>query len=159
MIDKSQPSAMSLRQQQGSVLILMPVAVLVFIILGALAVDHAIAFMGERSLANASAAAANNAAAAGLNQGGFYGGTGADIDWAKASAIAQATIDAERLGGIENLAVSTTVVGDVVTVNITGQVNTIFSRAIPGGTNNFSIGATSTAIAEVPVETVPPLNQ
>lgn len=140
--------------ERGSVLILMPVAVLVFIILGALAVDHTVAFMGERALANASAAAANNAAGAGLHQGDFYGGTGAGVDPVGASVIAQQTVDAQRLSGVENISVTTTVDGNQVTVRVVGQVNTIFSRAIPGGPQTFSVDAVSTASAEVPIEPV-----
>ena len=138
----------------GSVLILMPVAVVVFIILGALAVDHAIAFMGERSLANASAAAANNAASA-LGEGTFYQGSVVALDPARASDIAQTTIEGMQPSGVHDLSVNTTVNGIEVTVTVTGRVDTIFSRAVPGGAQTFDVGATSRAIAEVPAEPIP----
>lgn len=134
---------------QGNVLILMPVAVLVFIILGALAVDHSIAFMSERALANASAAAANNAAAA-MSADLFYGDSQVVLDTARAQQVAQATVRNERLTGIHDVAVKTTVDGNEIVVTVTGRVNSIFSRAIPGGTQSFSVGATSTASPEVP---------
>lgn len=142
-------------QEGGSVLILMPAAVLVFIILGALAVDHAIAFMGERALANASAAAANNAASA-LGEQTFYQGSVVALDAAQASAIAQKTIEGLQPSGVHDLSVDTAVNGNEVTVTVTGRVETIFSRAVPGGMQTFDVGATSKAIAEIPPESLPP---
>lgn len=132
----------------------MPVAVLIFIILGALAVDHAIAFMGERALANASAAAANNAASA-MGFDSFYGGSGVTIDPVRAREVAQRTVEGERLG-LYDLTVSTTVEDDEVTVTVSGRVDTIFSRAIPGGAKNFTLSATSSALAEVPTSPISP---
>lgn len=137
--------------ESGSVLILMPVAVLVFIILGALAIDHTAAFIGERSLANASAAAANNAASA-LSQGSFYEGSLVALDAAAATAVAQATVERLQLSGVHDLSVQTTVTGNEVTVSVSGLVDTIFSRAIPGGAATFEVAATSRALAVIPTD-------
>lgn len=142
------------QRERGSVLILMPVAVLVFIILGALAIDHTAAFMGERSLANASAAAANNAASA-LGRVTFYEGSLVALDPAAATAAAQATVERIRPSGVHDLSVETHVAGNEVTVTVTGLVDTIFSRAIPGGSQTFEVGATSRAMAETPIEAAP----
>ena len=49
--------------ERGSSLLLFPAGVLIVMVLAAMAVDTSIAFMGQRELANATAAAANDAAA------------------------------------------------------------------------------------------------
>src|SRR5437773_1504898 len=60
------------RRERGSVLMLMPAAVLVFLILGALAVDYGGVFVTHRDLANAAAAAANDAATRSIDLSLFY---------------------------------------------------------------------------------------
>src|SRR5438552_3809411 len=49
-------------EERGSVLMLMPAAVLVFLVLGALCVDFGSAYDAQRELASAATAAANDAA-------------------------------------------------------------------------------------------------
>ena len=51
-----------MHDERGSVLMLMPVAVLIFLVLGALCVDFGSVFTVKRELSNAAAAAANDAA-------------------------------------------------------------------------------------------------
>ena len=56
------------RGQRGSTLLLFPAALLIVVALAAVTVDSAIAFMAQRELANATAAAANDAATEGLSE-------------------------------------------------------------------------------------------
>ena len=58
--------------QRGSTLLLFPAAVLIMVALAAITVDSAIAFMAQRELANATAAAANDAATEALSDRSFY---------------------------------------------------------------------------------------
>jgi hypothetical protein len=60
------------RDCRGSVLALVPAAVLVLILLGALAVDSAAAYLAQRQLSDAMAGAANDAATAALSDRAFY---------------------------------------------------------------------------------------
>ena len=46
-------------RQRGSTLLLFPAALLIMLVLAAITVDSAIAFMAQRQLVNATAAAAN----------------------------------------------------------------------------------------------------
>ena len=55
---------------------LMPAAVLIVILLGSIAVDFAVVFLGQRDLGAAAAAAANNAATYGLDEAAFRAGEG-----------------------------------------------------------------------------------
>ena len=73
---------------------LMPAAVLVLVVLGAIAVDFSIAFLGERELANAASAAANDAAAAAVDQMVFRTTGQVVLDCARANDIAQASFRA-----------------------------------------------------------------
>ena len=56
-----------MRDERASVLMLMPAAVLVFIVLGALCVDFASVYGAKRELSNAAAAAANDVASQALD--------------------------------------------------------------------------------------------
>ena len=53
--------------QRGSVLMLMPAAVLILVILSAVALDRAVVFGAQRSLVDTAQAAANNGAGGGLD--------------------------------------------------------------------------------------------
>ena len=54
------------RRSRGSVLMLMPAAVLIVLLLGAIAVDSAIVYLRQRQAENIAFDAANDAAGAGL---------------------------------------------------------------------------------------------
>ena len=78
-------------RDRGSVLMLMPAAVLVLVVLGAVAVDFSIAFLGERELANAASAAANDAAAAAIDEPLFRETGRVVLDCGRANEVAQAS--------------------------------------------------------------------
>ena len=76
----------------GSTLLLVPSAVLVLFLLTALAVDAAASFLAQRELADACAAAANDAAAVALDPGRLYGVGGPatqHVDLDRAVAVTQ----------------------------------------------------------------------
>ena len=60
------------RSERGSVLALVPAAFLVLVILGALAVDSAAAYLAQRQLRDSLSAAAADAVGAGLSRSSFY---------------------------------------------------------------------------------------
>ena len=132
---------------------LMPAAVLILVILGAIAVDSAVVFLAERELANATAAAANDAATAAVSDAAFYGAGEVTIDPAQAQQVA---VDALRLrlpeGGPVG-AISLTgdpevlVSGRQVCVTARATVRHIFARAIPGVAREAHVSARSTATA------------
>ena len=81
-----------MRRDRGSVLLLFPAGVLVVLLLGAIAVDASIAFLGQREIANAVAAAANDAATASLSDAAFYGSGDIALDQARATDLAEARV-------------------------------------------------------------------
>ncbi|HEX9531019.1 MAG TPA: hypothetical protein VF954_07765, partial [Acidimicrobiales bacterium] len=101
MLRPGRPRAGSARLgDRGSVLLLVPAAVLVLVILGAIAVDSAVVFLGQRELANGADAAANDAATA-FSDPAFYraGGTTA-IDSRQATAVVEASLAARQMSGV-----------------------------------------------------------
>ena len=138
-------------QERGSVLILMPVAALIVVILGALAVDATVLFLAERELAGAAAAAANDAATRAIDLDVFYAEGRVTLDEGLAREVATASVAAKGLArsgfpvGPPDVRV---VGGDQVTVTLTGQAPYVFSKAVPGGPSTATVSATSTATAE-----------
>ena len=125
--------------ERGSVLMLVPAGGLVLVVLGAIAVDAAVAFLGQRELSNAAAAAANDAAAAALSDTHFYRG-GPDgpagtlaIDVGRARAVANGAVRARTSRGVLVDEVDVTVGGGgrQVCVTVQGRVPFLFGRALP----------------------------
>jgi Flp pilus assembly protein TadG len=134
------------REQRGSVLMLVPAAVLVLVILGAIAVDSAVAFLGQRELDNYTASAATTAASAGLDPSAFYTNARVVIDPQRADDIAKA-LQSQVGSGVHDLHVAVTVEGGRVTVAATGVVDDVFARALPGQHHSWHLRAASTATA------------
>lgn len=134
------------RSDGGSVLLLMPAAVLIVMVLGAVAVDAAVVYLGERQASDLAASVANDAAAL-LDEARFY----------EDQQVCLVVSDVDRFAGARLLAVSddrfTVVVepdadgrrsriaveggcgggGDpVVVARVVAEVPLIFSRALPG---------------------------
>lgn len=131
---------------------LMPAAVLVLVVLGAIAVDSAVLFLGEREVANGAGAAAQDVAAALVDEE-WYRSTGevrvrcdADrvLDVATTSFAARAPdwLDAVR---VEPVACT----GTRVVVRVTATVGLVFSTALPGGRDRATVSATGAAVAAV----------
>ena len=125
----------------------MPAAVLVFLVLGALAVDAAAVFLAQRQLANAAVAAANDAVTVALDVDEFYGGSRLRLLGPEAQRIADEAgqrLDHDGMGDVHPVA---TVRGSSVEVTITARVELIFSPAVPGGADTAAVAATATADA------------
>lgn len=131
---------------------LMPAAVLILLILGAIAVDSAVVHLGQRQLANAVAAAANDAAGAALSDDAFYGGGQLIIDAGRARAVADASFAAAFPSGRPGAVTpsgppSVAVSGDQICVAAEARVRHIFARAIPGVATTTVVRARSAATA------------
>lgn len=88
------PRAMA---QRGSTLMLMPAAALVVIILASLAIDSAAVYMSKRELANAADAAANDAAAYGIDADHLRATGEIRLDGARVARIVSASLAAQNL--------------------------------------------------------------
>jgi hypothetical protein len=132
----------------GSTLLLMPAAVLIVIVLGAISVDFAIVFLAERELSNATAAAANDAAGAAVAEEPFYRSGEVRIDAAVARRVAEEAMAARRAEYLRDVTVDVEVAGGRLAVAVTARVGYVFARAIPGAPHSAAVQARSVASAE-----------
>ena len=126
---------------------LMPAAALIFLVLGALAVDSAAVFLAQRQLANAAVAAANDAVAA-VDVDAYYGAGSFRLQPARVQQVAEETVARAGLDHLDGVVAVATVQGDVVEVTITAEVEHIFSGAVPGGRTTADVAARAVADAE-----------
>jgi Flp pilus assembly protein TadG len=134
--------------ERGSVLMLMPAAVLVLVILASIAVDFAIVGMRARELHNAAAAAANDAATAALSSEGLRAGE-TWVDTAAAERVAARSLSARGIELDAPPRVSVSLDGREVTVTLHASYDYVFAPAIPGAPDGFRLDATATARAIV----------
>lgn len=139
------------RCERGSVLLLVPAGVLVLFVLAAIAVDHALAFLGQRELSAAAAAAANDAAGAAVSDAAFYGGATGPIviDGARAERIAAEGIARRRPTGVTVTRVAVRVDGPHVCVGVAGRVGYLFTPIVPGLPRGVEVRGEAVASAVV----------
>lgn len=140
-------------EQRGSVLMLMPVGILAVLVLAAVAVDASIAFLGERELAGAVSAAANDAATEALSNSAFYERGDLELDDQEVARVAEervrTSVDESRYRG---LAVRAEVVRPSsggcawsLRVEASATVRYVFAPGVPGGPDEARVDAASTA--------------
>ena len=135
-------------RERGSVLALMPAAVLVFIVLGSLAVDASLVFLAERQASNLAAAVANDAATQGIDVVRYYATGELVIDPVRVRDVADAALARSALDHLEDLTIDTDVVGESVVVRVRARIGSLFSRALPGGLEMRAVAASARATAE-----------
>ena len=124
---------------------LVPAAVLVLFVLGALVVDSAAVWLGQRQLQNAAAVAATDAVSA-VDSHAYYSSGAVVLDPAAASRVALASLSAESLSDVTISGAPTVQVqGRQVCVSLAGTVRPIFGRALPGFGGPRTVHARSTA--------------
>ena len=133
---------------RGSVLVLVPAGFLVLVLLGAMAVDSAVAFLGQRQLADTTAGAANDAASAALANGAFYRSGTLSIDPSEAAAVVCRSVAAQGDGDLRDLTLAIAVAGPVLRVRAHAEIDAVFGRIVPGfGHRPVSAEATAAATA------------
>lgn len=132
--------------ERGSVLVLVPVGFLVLILLGVLAVDSAVAFLGQRQLADATAGAANDAATAALGNAAFYGSGTLVIDPSEAATVVCRSFAAQGDSDLHRVTLSIAVTGRVIRVRAHAQIDAVFGRVLPG-LGHRAVSAEATAAA------------
>jgi len=131
----------------GSALMLLPAAVLVMVVLGALVVDQAHIFLAQRQLASAAQAAATDAVSQ-LDSAAFYRTGAVALDPTAADRVAVGSVADQSLDGLQlEGPPMVVVVGRQVCVALTARVPAIFGRAIPGFGAPTIVTARSTATA------------
>ena len=131
---------------------LMPAGVLIVIVLGALAVDAAILFLGERELADLSAAAANDAATLALREASFYECGRLELDEQRAAQVAATVAAARTSDAVTLTGVDVDVRNDLdppqVTVAAVGTVRLVFTPAVPVSSRSREVQARSVAVPQ-----------
>jgi Flp pilus assembly protein TadG len=126
---------------------LMPAAVLVMVILGALVVDQAHVFLAQRELSNAAQAAATDAASQ-LDSAEFYGTGRIGLDPGSARRVALASIQDQSLDGLTLIQQpDVAVAGRQVCVSLSARVRPIFGAALGRLSGSITVSARSTATA------------
>lgn len=132
--------------ERGSVLILVPAGFLVLLLLGGMAVDSAVAFLGQRQLVDSTAAAANDAATVALGDAAFYGSGNLTVDPSAAATVVCRALSAQAIGDLHDVTVDVAIAGPVIRVRAHAQVDAVFGRFVPGfGRRSVSAEATATA--------------
>ena len=151
--------------ERGSVLILVPAAILVLLILGSIAVDYSIAYLGQRELRYEAAAVANDAAGAAISLKTFYQGDGSGsapgrvvISSAKVGRVLDQSLATRPLRGVEITGHDFRVNGNQICVTLYGHVSYIFARAFPFARHGVDVvgRSSATAVAGPAGTTVPP---
>jgi len=128
---------------------LMPAAVLVVIVLGAIAVDLGAVRLGQRELVSAAGDAANDAVTVGLDEARLRAGEGYRLEPERVRRAVVESLAAKGL--LDRLAAPPriTVVGDdSVQVELARRVPHLFAKAIPGAPDDQFVRATATAVVE-----------
>lgn len=151
MLTRANPNPVSrrFRGDRGTVLMLMPVAVLIMFVLGAITVDLTALRAGQQDLIAAATDAANDAATAGLDETALRAGLGYRLDPTRVWLVAVDVLATKGL--LDDLASGPEV--DInpdgsVTVTISRRVPHLFARAIPGAPDDELVSATATASVE-----------
>lgn len=135
-------------RERGSVLALMPAAVLIFIGLGSLAVDASLVFLAEREVSNLAAAIANDAATQGIDVAHHIATGQLVIDPVRVQEVADAAMARSGADHLQELTIETDVVGtDTVVVRVQASIRSLFARALPDGLEKHEVGASAEATA------------
>lgn len=113
------------RNSRGSVMMLMPAAIVIMLLLGAIAVDSAVAFLAQRQAHNVATDAANDAAGAAVDLDRLRTDGIVVLDAMTAARVAADTVATSGVDGIELRSVR---VEDSTTVVVT--VRTTIDRVI-----------------------------
>lgn len=116
------------RPDRGSVLMLMPAAVLIVLLLGAIAIDSAIVYLGQRQAHDIAFDAANDAAGAGFDLEAVRTRGEVVYDPDRVRAIAAQAVSASGLDDLE--LVSARIDGDGVVVTVRRTVRHLFTQAL-----------------------------
>jgi len=123
---------------------LMPAAVLVVIVLGAIAIDQSVVFIHQRDLIAGAAAAANDAATFGIDRAAFYEDGSVSYDPARVRAAARSALEQRRISP-RTMEVTISPDGERLVVTLTSDAESIFAKAIPGALSRTTVTATASA--------------
>ena len=144
------------RGDQGTVLMMLPAAVMIVLMLAAVAVDETGVYLAHRRLHAAAAAAANDAITAGLDLDAFNATGEYRLDPARVAAAVSRSLGAQQSETVDAAVVSAPSISvdasgrQTIQLTLTANVRLIFAGAIPGFDNRRRI--TERASASVVVQ-------
>ena len=135
-------------RQRGTVLMLMPAAVLVLIMLAAIAFDYSHLYLAKRDLTSLADAAANNAVTYGVDQASIRRGDGyvLDPDLVERSVVASIGVHSRDLHLVGEPLVEL-VTPTEVRITLVARIDYVFTRAVPGARDSETVRVTSIADA------------
>lgn len=137
------------RPDRGSVLMLMPAAILIVVVLGAITVDLTAVRLGQRELIGAAADAANDAVTLGIDERALRAGEGFRLDPARARRAVLDSLAAKGLLDALATPPEVRVAADGgVEVRLTREVPHVFGRALPGVAPTTTVHGTAAARVE-----------
>jgi hypothetical protein len=140
--------ARRLRSERGTVLMLMPAAVLVLLMLGGIAFDFAHLYLAKRELTSIVESAANDAVTFGAEPAAIRRGDGYVLDPDRVMQSVEASLalhasDVQLIGDPTVELVSPT----SVQVTVTARIDYVFTKAIPGARTSETVRVTARAEA------------
>lgn len=134
-------------RDRGSVLALVPAALLVLLVLAAIAVDSASEYLARRELAAAADAAANDAATFGLDEARFRETGEFVLDPARANEAVRRALAVRGSAVVDRAAIEVEVDpdGGTVTVTLRSSARLVFAPVVPGAPHDVGVIARATA--------------
>ena len=143
------PSVPPTRHVRHSVLMLMPAAVLIVLLLGAIAVDLTVVHLRQRAAINAVSSAANDAVTFGLDEGALRRGDGYQLDSDRVSRAVVQSLESQ--GFVRDLVGPPEVIESEpgrITVVVHVRVSYVFAKSLPHGPQGTQVTARATASVE-----------
>jgi Flp pilus assembly protein TadG len=130
---------------------LVPAGFLVLLMLGAIAFDYSHLYLGQRQLASSAEAAANDAVTFGVDQAAFRAGQGYVLDPDLVAEAVSQSLAAHGISGVHLDAPQVVLLSATrVRVTLTGTVDYVFVKAVPGVAHRAVVHASATAEAVGP---------
>jgi hypothetical protein len=127
---------------------LMPAAMLIVIVLGAIAVDLSVVQLSQREVAAAASGAANDAVTYGLDEAALRAGGAYALDPERVQRAVDLSVASGDLADEIDSVTVTPTGPDTAEVTLTMDVDYIFAKALPGGPDHTTVKATARATAE-----------
>jgi hypothetical protein len=133
-------------RDSGSALMLMPAGLLIVLVLASIAVDMSLVHLRKRQAFELAAAAANDAAAAGADQGRLRSGSYV-LDPEATRSVVEEVVAASELASELAGPPLVTVTDDAVRVELAVEADYIFAGVVPGAPDGTVVTASATATA------------
>jgi hypothetical protein len=134
-------------RDRGSALLLMPAGLLIVLVLASIAVDMSLVHLRKRQAFELAAAAANDAATAGVDQGHLRTTHDYVLDPETARAVVVDVVAASELAPELARPPVVTVTAAGVSVELALEADYIFADVVPGAPDGTEVTATATATA------------